>query len=1085
MIKNLVIPALLICFSTVMYAQTFTNLTYEYSDSVFNNPERGFYKYTERSDENSSLSLNTLQSYRDQGYTIIYRIFYMRDFVNSPISQAYLDKIREDFSRMRLAGIKGVIRFAYTSSMKEPYGDATPEQVNSHIAQLKPLLMENSDVILVLQAGFIGAWGEWYYTDHFATGSPNNVTAEDLQERKTLVYNLLDALPKDRMIQLRYVGYKRQLFDSIPVTLEEAYSGSPKSRISHHNDCFASSNNDVGSYHNIQYDKQYLEQDSKYTSIGGETCAWYEPRSNCDTSTYEMERFHWSFINIDYFGQTISNWKAGNCFTEMQKRLGYRYFLLNSQLQDSCRKGSSVTLSFTLENFGYSNPMNPRAVEIVIQNKQTGKLYYSPVNIELRKYELNTTIDVTMEIGIPPYISDGAYEVYLNLPDPEPTIKHNPDFSVRLANTNVWNPALGMNSLHHVLYVNDASSFDTPYAGDNFFFDYDSNVKDITNIIVDGDPADWNLTKTAIAAESNAKLKMIKLHNNADTLFCLLKGINLEPNTQLFIDADLNGKSGMNYYTWANDGGVDFLIQNNEIYRYNGPDGGNQWDWSLVSDGLEYAQNDTAVEIAIPLILFGSEGPNDTIRVGALTVSADWSVREALPVTSNFMITYLLTPHVKAPAIYVTSWCNNNIISFAPGEQDSTSQFILEKSSGNNNFVPLAVFSGLSITNYFKDNDLEENSDINYRMFRVRDDLYSSFSDVKPVHAEANCHFRYPLVNIDGNANDWNAVPPIQGVSEQNNDFFLKIYCSNEYLNVLFTGDSITGSELYIDTDNDPLTGQMKPSWKSSGFEFKCSDDTLFRFESGSYSLVSVIDSFLVNDHLREFKIPLDLLSIDNSNKYLSFAAILHLNGRQLLIPFKNRSRLFYERVLPTSQPDNFSVRSSVTSPSTRIIASWEKCDDCDGYVLTRTNKSSGEKKEFDLSRIETQLIDDGLERSTTYEYTVYSFNFAGKSMTAGPVALTTTTGIDELKNNNDVAVWPVPASDELFVKFGPGNSGTVNLRIYSIDGRMTYSKILDIDTMQGDHVTSIPAADIGHGIFFMEVNVMNKKVIVKKIILQ
>ena len=121
--------------------------------------------------------------------------------MNEPISQAYLDKIREDFRIIRKAGIKVVLRFAYTSNSTEPYGDATPEQVQEHIAQLKPILHENTDVIAVLQAGFIGAWGEWYYTDHFATGSPNNVTAEDMEERASLLYSLLDALPASRQVR--------------------------------------------------------------------------------------------------------------------------------------------------------------------------------------------------------------------------------------------------------------------------------------------------------------------------------------------------------------------------------------------------------------------------------------------------------------------------------------------------------------------------------------------------------------------------------------------------------------------------------------------------------------------------------------------------------------------------------------------------------------------------------------------------------------------------------------------------------------------------------------------------------------------
>ncbi len=352
------------------------------------------------------------------------------------------------------------------------------------------------------------------------------------------------------------------------------------------------------------------------------------------------------------------------------------------------------------------------------------------------------------------------------------------------------------------------------------------------------------------------------------------------------------------------------------------------------------------------------------------------------------------------------------------------------------------------------------------------------------MQAEGNCHFRYPTIRIDGNENDWNAIPPLQGISDQGSDFFLKVYCSNDNLNILLSGDSIQGSELYIDTDNNPLSGEKNPSWKSSGFEFKCVNDTLFHYTSGSYSRVGVIDSFMTNAHRREFKIPLTSLSIDNSNTYLSFALVIRDKQHQLLLPFRNRATLSYERVMRASNPDNLSVRRSVTSPSTKLIASWLKCEDCVGYVLTRTNTSTGVQTEFDLTRTETQLIDDGLDRNTLYEYSVYSYNFAGKSETIGPVQLSTTTGLDELKSSDDIAVWPVPASDQLFIKFGPRNSGTVVLKFYTIDGRLVYNQSVDLGDLQGDAI-SVPASRIGHGLFFLQMNVMKKNVAVRKIILE
>src|SRR5699024_962700 len=124
----------------------------------------------------------------------------------------------------------------------------------------------HADVISSLQAGFIGTWGEWYYSDHFTTtGNMSNPSEEDWNNRRLFLEELMKALHSERMIEIRYPRAKIILTGSDePLTEEEAYSGSFKSRLSHHNDCFVSSSNDVGTYRNAATEKPYLEADTRF-----------------------------------------------------------------------------------------------------------------------------------------------------------------------------------------------------------------------------------------------------------------------------------------------------------------------------------------------------------------------------------------------------------------------------------------------------------------------------------------------------------------------------------------------------------------------------------------------------------------------------------------------------------------------------------------------------------------------------------------------------------------------------------------------------------------------------------------------------
>ena len=85
-----------------------------------------------------------------------------------------------------------------------------------------------------------------------------------------------------------------------------------------------------------------------------------------------------------------------------------------------------------------------------------------------------------------------------------------------------------------------------------------------------------------------------------------------------------------------------------------------------------------------------------------------------------------------------------------------------------------------------------------------------------------------------------------------------------------------------------------------------------------------------------------EFMEVDNTMKNLNFAVILQRKSDTLYLPCKNRATALYERVLPPVKPQNFVVRTSASNPSTKLIATWDKCSGCDGYALTRTDMSAG-----------------------------------------------------------------------------------------------------------------------------------------------
>ena len=211
-------------------------IEYQPSTADFVNPERGFFHFR------SLTSTSGYNNVRSQGHSLIYGQILASNFRNGPLSQTFLNQIQAGFNAARINGIKVKPRVAYND---DGGADAPKSVILNHIQQLKPLWEANKDVIYLMDAGFIGGWGEWHSSTN---GLDNNA------DRTEILGAILDALPVDRMVGIRTPHYKREIFNGSPtnatnkITAANAFDGSDLSRVGHLNDCFLASGTDFVTY---------------------------------------------------------------------------------------------------------------------------------------------------------------------------------------------------------------------------------------------------------------------------------------------------------------------------------------------------------------------------------------------------------------------------------------------------------------------------------------------------------------------------------------------------------------------------------------------------------------------------------------------------------------------------------------------------------------------------------------------------------------------------------------------------------------------------------------------------------------------
>ena len=380
-----------------------------------------------------------------------------------------LDTVKATFDTARSKGLKLVIRFIYNWG---PGSSSDPLQVNpdvplsvalQHLNQLKPLIIANTDVIVAVQAGFVGHWGEGHSSKYL----------DSLTSRKAIIDELLAVVPADRMLQVRYPRYVEKFYGG-PIAAAQAFNQSGLSRIGLHDDAFLRDDTDGNTFNSsvkgqkistycdsspnaIQCWRDYYSQTSQYTPSGGEAGTHSSTPSTfaaCSNALTQLSKQHFSFLNNGYSLVTLNNWVNQGCMPEIRRRLGYRFVLNKLTLLNQVAPGGNLELHLDLINQGFASPYNPRPVYLVL--RQSNASYVKEIaltSVDPRRWLPGQTINVDLNVPIPQDVPNGSYSVYLWLPDASASIKTRSEYAIRFANQNIWQSGTGYNLIFSNLAV--------------------------------------------------------------------------------------------------------------------------------------------------------------------------------------------------------------------------------------------------------------------------------------------------------------------------------------------------------------------------------------------------------------------------------------------------------------------------------------------------------------------------------------------------------------------------------------------------------------------------------------------------------
>ena len=1008
--KNYILPLLFLFFPLNDFAQSTTHVNYQEDKGNILNPGRGFFHFV------SSIKYDELLAYRKEGISLVYINYNIGSYKNGPISASFLRKLEQNFSILRKAGMKAVIRFSYTNKDTPPYGDARPEIVMKHVQQLKPILRANSDVILVLQAGFIGAWGEWYYTDYYSK-SPGVVTAKDWALRRQLVDSLLAAMPADRMVQVRTPEYKIKLLNLnsyTPVSPKQAYSDLPIARIAHHNDCFVAGPFDEGTYTDSTVQKPYLAKDTKFTIMGGETCKKCA-QSVCSNALEELRRFHWTFLNLDYNPSVINEWKNEGCFPKIWQKLGYRFRLLSGDIQSQSKPGGVVNLKLKLLNDGWANPTNPRNVEIILKNKKTGKQYYASPEGDMRLWPIHDTINLNIKAGLPENIQQGNYDFFLDLSDGDTRLMNRPEYSIRLANIGLWDSISGYNALNVSLKVDSTAPVNT-YFGRNYFKEINDVPAAVQRIIIDGNANDWTGIPVLYSSDQSSA-NILKIFNTSDTLFILVQGNKLYQDDEFFLDADNDSTTGAFYGPWKYSG-FDYLLKNDTLYSYDGTD--HNWKWKYISD-VVMNQNSKVIELKVPFDKMTNPPLDNRFKIGFVNLPSGSADTSYLPLPGEDLISFTKNvTNEKPAALVVKNYGTNNIVYWTRNDQSTDIYTVLQRADGNGIFKNIGIFRNEDIA--YVDRNLTKNQQYQYRIQYQEGNQYSDLSDTVEETTGANSK-TFVDIKLDGSSKDWDIIPPTATGLVNDSIATIRFYNSERKDSLYFAIHAFKEKtyQLYFNVGD------------TNNYNYLISNDSLYNRSGEKWSFIGVIPSYH-NNNFFEMGFPMKQLGIDTVT---GFNATFLVNGHNV---WGNNDKFYFLKYQAVEEPQYFTLQTLSEYTYSRIKLSWSPNYDVGGYLIER---STGDSLHFKplvyLNNMSSQYIDKNLDSLTTYYYRICAYqgiirsNYTpAKGMKPGKPL-----GINDLKEHSaSVVIKPNPVHSSAEIQISLDTPDHVLVTLYSVNGQ-------------------------------------------------
>ena len=323
------------------------------------------------------------------------------------ITESAINVLDYYFTNAEISKASLIIRFAYDGFGGNPDKEPSISMMKNHIESLANIINDHKDVIIAVECGLVGPWGEM----HTSTIDTQETYNELL---KSWLANVSDLpiLARKPVHIYKYLGYTLDNLDE--------FKNENNIRLGMYDDGYYGDNLDTGTYINLEAREKETKFINKLNNLTGGECIG-EPTKwfSYEEIIKEMKLINLTYLNYEWDNSIVASWKNKtydnqSFYNYMTNHMGFRLYVDSFKYS---MENNMVRVDIDLANMGFSHITRNLKAKLSFDNASSVTMSISDTNLSLNLAKnignaksVKVYLEIVDDLGRQYELMNGSYE---------------------------------------------------------------------------------------------------------------------------------------------------------------------------------------------------------------------------------------------------------------------------------------------------------------------------------------------------------------------------------------------------------------------------------------------------------------------------------------------------------------------------------------------------------------------------------------------------------------------------------------------------------------------------------------------------